>query len=305
MTKSRFRPICMRSFSRISTTAARPRERAARLLPDDRSPTPGRVFLCAPSGSTALLERKHAPRLMQQHLRSESKRMDDSTPRPLNESSCNDPSNQPRGRAAAAYGGPDSDHQGLRGQTRPRRFDSRRLEDPQQHAPRTAICLQGVRPVPASPQSNRLRFVPHVARRARVPTGARVRTRHGRARLDGHHRRGERNHGSRTPRGWPRPRHGPEYHVALRAAGEPGHCRGRQARAHEVLLHPQADVRQGIPRGGLPARRVRNVGRGAGSADAAADRKTGHGAGRPAGRSRRELLAGLAAVHREQLLRRR
>ena len=60
------------------------------------------------------------------------------------------------------------------------------------------------------------------------------------------------------------------------------HRRRSQAGLHEVLLHPQADVRQGERRLLPDARRLRHPRRRAGSAHAAANRQARHDAGRAA-----------------------
>ena len=45
----------------------------------------------------------------------------------------------------------------------------------------------------------------------------------------------------------------------VRAGRQPGDRRRREVRQHEVLLHPQADARQGEPGVRLPARRLRHA----------------------------------------------
>ena len=131
----------------------------------------------------------------------------------------------------------------------------------------------------------------------RLSAGGRVRPGDGRARLAGRDRRRQRDHGGRARGRGPRALDGPEHPAALRAGGQPGHRRRSQAGPHEVLLHAQADVRQGVRRHLPAAGRVRHAGRRPGSAHAAADRQARHGAGRASRRAGRRLLAALPSVH--------
>ena len=172
-----------------------------------------------------------------------------------------------------------------------------RREDPQPHAPRAALRLQGLRPLPHLPQGDHFRLGPHAAPSARLSAGGRVRPADGRASLDGRHRRRGRHHGGRARRGGPRALDGAEHPPALRAGGQPDHRRRSETGPHEVFLHPQADVRQGERRHLPAARRFRHAGRRPGGAHAVANRQARHGAGGDAGRAGRRLLGRAGDVH--------
>ena len=65
---------------------------------------------------------------------------------------------------------------------------------------------------------------------------------------------------------------------AVRAGRQPGDRRRREVRQHEVLLHPQADARQGVAGVRLPARRLRHARRDVRAAHPDADRQGPAGA---------------------------
>ena len=176
----------------------------------------------------------------------------------------------------------DPDDQGVGRQTGRRPHQPRRLEDHQPHAPRVALCVQGLFAVPAQPQGDDVRLGPQHARSAGLPAGGGVWPADGRAWLVGRDGGGQRDHGGGTRRCRPRAFDGPEYPPALRAVDQPDYHRRSQVGLHEVFLHPQADVRQGERRLLLDARRLRHLGRGVGGADAAADGQARHDARRAA-----------------------
>ena len=89
---------------------------------------------------------------------------------------------------------------------------------------------------------------------------------HGRAGLDGHHRRRSRDHGGRHRGRRRRPRLRREHPAAVRAGAPPRSIAG-DPEAHQLplLLHPQAHVHEGVPGLRAAARRLRHDGRGASS----------------------------------------
>ena len=84
---------------------------------------------------------------------------------------------------------------------------------------------------------------------------------------------------------------GVSIRLPVRERGQLDHRRRRQARQHEVLLHPQADAHQGVTGLRLPARRVRDARRDVRTADAHPDRQGHAGADRAPQRTRRHVLA--------------
>ena len=94
-----------------------------------------------------------------------------------------------------------------------------------------------------------------------VRAGPRRRPAAGRARVDGRHRRRPGDHGGRHGGRRSRAVDRREHPAAVRAGRQPDHRRRRQARLDEVLLHPQADARQGVagPSSACPAGSARST----------------------------------------------
>ena len=171
--------------------------------------------------------------------------------------------------------------------------------------PRIAAGVHRLRAVSAAAQGDHLRFGPHAARRTGLQTGRGAGAEDGRTWLVCRHGRGDRHHGGRAPRGGPQPFDGPQHHAAVRAGIERDHPRRPQARDDEILLHAQADVREGMRRGGLPAGRLWHARRGDGGAHAAANRQARADAGGAARRAGRHLLARLGRLRPAKPARRR
>ena len=98
----------------------------------------------------------------------------------------------------------------------------------------------------------------------------------------------------------PRQQLRPQHPAAVRAVRQPRHPRRPEAHDHAVLLHPQADVHQGVGRGRALPRRLRHARRGVRGAHARADRQVAHLPHRDGRRARRRLLEAVAALHRGQ-----
>ena len=168
---------------------------------------------------------------------------------------------------------------------------ARRPEDRQRRAEGDALRVRGLRAVPRRPQGRDLRLGAHAPRRPAVRADRRARPRARRGRLDGDHRRGPGDHGSRH-RGRGRGELVRREHPAAVRGGDHAVPRRRpEARQLPLLLHAQGHVREGGARVRAAARRLRHARRGLRAAHARADGQGAARADRPARRSRRHVLA--------------
>ena len=118
----------------------------------------------------------------------------------------------------------------------------------------------------------------------------------GRRGLDGRHRRRPRHHGGRPRGGRTREAFGVNIRLPFEQEANEFIARRPQARVHEVLLHPQAELVKESQGFALPSRWLRDPRRDLRAAHPPADRQVGADPDRLPRRAGRHLLGGLRAA---------